>query len=162
MLTGPTTPSNLGNWYPDLGATHHVTHDPSVLVDGVSLTSADQIHVGNGQRLPIHSIGTTLIPYTQTPHINLVLKNLLLVPSITKNLISVSKFARDNKVFFEFHDTYCVVKSLGTSEVLLCGSVDEDGLYSFDGLHSSNLSKQLSVFTISSPSGLATSSFLKM
>uniref|UniRef100_A0A151UEF3 Uncharacterized protein n=1 Tax=Cajanus cajan TaxID=3821 RepID=A0A151UEF3_CAJCA len=47
----------------------------------------------------------------QNSHITLSLNNLLLVPSITKNLVSVSQFARDNDVFFEFHSNYCFVKS---------------------------------------------------
>jgi histone deacetylase 1/2 len=61
----------------------------------------------------------------------LTLNNLLLVPSITKNLISVSRFAQDNKVFFELHPTFCLVKSQATSEVLLHGIVGKDGLYRF-------------------------------
>lgn len=37
------------------------------------------------------------------PQTTLKLKNLLLVPSIIKNLVSVSQFAKDNNVYFEFH-----------------------------------------------------------
>lgn len=54
---------------------------------------------------------------------SLILQNLLLVPHITKNLMSVSKFTQDNNVFFEFHLKFCVVKSQASSEVLLCGLV---------------------------------------
>jgi hypothetical protein len=63
-----------------------------------------------------------------------VLHNLLHVPSITKNLISVSKFARDNHVFFEFHPNFCLVKSQANIEVLLYGNVGHDGLYEFPHL----------------------------
>jgi histone deacetylase 1/2 len=45
--------------------------------------------------------------------------------------MSVSKFAQDNNVFFEFHPTFCLVKSQATSEVLLHGIVGADGLYKF-------------------------------
>ena len=60
---------------------------------------------------------------------------MLLVPSITKNLLSVSRFAKDNNVFFEFHSDACFVKDQDSQTVLLIGKV-KDGLYSFD---SSNL-----------------------
>ena len=60
---------------------------------------------------------------------------MLLVPSITKNLLSVSRFAKDNNVFFEFHYDACFVKDQDSQAVILTGKV-KDGLYSFD---SSNL-----------------------
>lgn len=66
------------------------------------------------------------------PQTTLKLKNLLLVPSITKNLVSVSQFARDNNVFFEFHPDMCFVKSQVSSKILLQGSLGKDGLYQFD------------------------------
>lgn len=63
------------------------------------------------------------------PHTSLTLRNLLLVPSITKNRVCMSKFAQDNAVYFEFHPTICFVKSQVTFEVLLQGKIDKDGLY---------------------------------
>ena len=39
------------------------------------------------------------------------LDNLMHVPFITKNLVSVSKFAKDKNVLFEFHHNLCYVKS---------------------------------------------------
>lgn len=51
--------------------------------------------------------------------------------SITKNLIYVSQFTRNNGVFFEFHDYHYVVKSQVNNEVLLHDNVGLDGLYSF-------------------------------
>ena len=60
---------------------------------------------------------------------------MLLVPSITKNLLSVSIFAKNNNIFFEFHSDACFVKDQDSQGILLTGKV-KDGLYSFD---SSNL-----------------------
>ena len=60
---------------------------------------------------------------------------MLLVPSITKNLLSVSIFAKNNNIFFEFHSDACFVKDQDSQAILLTGKV-KDGLYSFD---SSNL-----------------------
>lgn len=39
------------------------------------------------------------------------LQNLMHVPNLTKNLISVLKFAHDKHVFFEFHYNVCYVES---------------------------------------------------
>lgn len=58
----------------------------------------------------------------------LALENLFHVPSITKNLISVSQFCTDNNVFFEFHSTSCFVKVEANKKVLFEGMVD-GGLY---------------------------------
>lgn len=54
---------------------------------------------------------------------SLFLSQPLHVPSITKNLIIVSKFALDNCVFFEFHLNHCLVKSQVSNEILLQGSL---------------------------------------
>ena len=52
-------------------------------------------------------------------------------PWITKNLLSVSKFATDNHVFFEFHPTFCFVKDLSTKTVLMHDQLKE-GFYVFN------------------------------
>ncbi|PNX62373.1 hypothetical protein L195_g061114, partial [Trifolium pratense] len=36
-------------WYPDSGATHHVTNNSDNLLDSVSLSGSDQVLLGNGQ-----------------------------------------------------------------------------------------------------------------
>ena len=69
----------------------------------------DHIQVGNGMNLPIKHIGNVEFSSPYTSRI-LLLKNLLHVPKITKNLFSVSKFCFDNKVFFEFHASFCFAK----------------------------------------------------
>ncbi|KAL2532943.1 cysteine-rich RLK (RECEPTOR-like protein kinase) 8 [Abeliophyllum distichum] len=58
----------------------------------------------------------------------LVLKELLHVPRIRKNLISVSKLTADNNVSVEFFPNGCVVKDLSTRKAVLQGKL-EDGLY---------------------------------
>ncbi|KAL4378894.1 hypothetical protein GQ457_02G021480 [Hibiscus cannabinus] len=49
---------------------------------------------------------------------------------ITKNLMYVSRFAKDNLVYFDFHQNSCFLKNELTREVLLEG-VEEEGLYYF-------------------------------
>ena len=54
-----------------------------------------------------------------TSYYPLILRNLLHVPYITKNLVSVSQFPRDNHVYFEFHFFVYFVKDLEMSQILL-------------------------------------------
>lgn len=122
------------HWYPDSGATHHVTNNSEFLLDGVNLPGSDQVLLGNGQGLSITSIGHTLLHSRHKNHTQFTLNSLLLVPDITKNLISASKFTKDNDVFFEFHADKCLVKSQAQSKVLLQGCLGKDGLYTFGDL----------------------------
>lgn len=86
---------------------HTSTSSPS------SYTGAEQLHMGDGTGLNIFifSIGDSQVYSTTIPSISLNLSNLLHVPDISKNLISVSKFARDDNVYFQFHSNCCFVKS---------------------------------------------------
>lgn len=59
------------------------------------------------------------------------LKNVLHVPTICKNLLSVGQFSRDNSVYFKFHPHMCFVKDIQTGTVLLVGHMHK-GLYRFD------------------------------
>lgn len=122
------------SWYPDSWATNHVTYNPNNLLDSISIPRTDQVLLGNGQGLSIFSIGGIHFTSPHQPHTTLALNNLLLVRGITKNLMSVSHFAQDNPVYFEFHLDFSVVKSQATYEVLLWGTLGQDGLYSFGNL----------------------------
>ena len=59
------------------------------------------------------------------------LNHLLHVPEITKDLLSVSKFVRDNNVFFEFHPNFCLAKDQVSKIVVLEGKL-KGVLYAFD------------------------------
>nr|KYP72250.1 hypothetical protein KK1_004838 [Cajanus cajan] len=90
------------SWYLDSRATNHLTSDVNNLQQRIEYSGPEKIHMGNGSGIGISNIGTS---YIQS------LKNLLHAPLITKNLLSISQFARENKVFFEFHPDTCLVKS---------------------------------------------------
>lgn len=87
-----------------------MTSDPQHLTHSTNFSGSDQVHMGNGQGLAITCIGSSKFTSPSHPQTTLALNDLLLVPSITKNLVSVSKFANDNWVYFEFHPTCCFVK----------------------------------------------------
>ncbi|XP_016747131.1 uncharacterized protein [Gossypium hirsutum] len=84
-----------------------------------------ELLMGNGVPTRILSVGDTVVSANSKL---LRLSNVLCVPSIRKNFLSVSQFARDNNVLFEFHPSYCVVKDIQTGETLMWGRV-RDGLY---------------------------------
>jgi hypothetical protein len=123
--------SSTGAWYPDSGASHHLTYNPNNLAYRAPYNGQDQVLMGNGQGVPIQSLGHSNFISPHTPNVHLTLKDLLHVPHISKNLLSVSKFAQDNNVVFEFHPYHCLVKSQGSNQVLLEGTVGADGLYQF-------------------------------
>lgn len=136
----PTTqeiqiPAESQTWFPDSGATHHVTPDAHHLTQGAPFSGSEQVHIGNGQGLNITSVGSSQFLSPSFPNVTLTLNDLLVVPSITKNLVLVSRFAKDNNVYFEFHPSYCCVKCQVYDRVLLKGNLGSDGLYSFQQLY---------------------------
>ncbi|KAJ1701542.1 hypothetical protein LUZ63_001321 [Rhynchospora breviuscula] len=120
----PST-SSQPTWFIDSGATTHVTADINNLSSSQSYTGPDAVHIGNGMGLPISHIGTA---HLHTSGKTLRLTNVLHVPSITKNLLSVSQLAHDNEVIIEFSSQNCVVKEQGTHKILLHGILN-NGLY---------------------------------
>ena len=65
--------------------------------------------------------------YAGNKHEHLVLKRVLVVPQITKNLLSISSLTTDNKLTIVFSDETCVVKEK-LENVLLQG-IDIGGLF---------------------------------
>jgi len=103
-LMATTSFVSATNWHLDTGDTHHLTNNMANLnIRSKDYTSSDQVLVGNGAGLQISQIGSFILTPSKTPF---VLKQLLLVPKIQKNLISVQQFCSDNLVFFEFHDHF--------------------------------------------------------
>lgn len=88
--------------------------------------------MGNGTGISIFHSGNTDL---QSPSSTFVLhlKNILHASLIKRNLMSVSKCAQDNNVFFELHPHMCLVKYQDTKHILLKGTI-KDGLYAFDNL----------------------------
>jgi hypothetical protein len=116
------------DWHPDTGATHHITNDLTKLnLTSEEYSGSDQIRVGNGLGLSISHMGSATISNSRR---QFILKQLFLVPNIFKNLISISQFATDNDVFFEFHSSYFVIKDRLTRIPLHQGPL-KNGLYQF-------------------------------
>ena len=88
-------------------------------------TGTEQIRVGNGKSLPIKHIGTS---HLFTPQNSYRLNNVLHVPNISQNLLSVQKFTTNTNTFFEFHPKSFYVKDQATQRTLL-QRPSKDGLY---------------------------------
>jgi histone deacetylase 1/2 len=115
-------------WYADTAATDHLTNDLNKITMKEHYHGKDQVQTANGTGMRITHIGQSIIPTQAQP---LHLKNILHVPSVTRNLLSVKKFTYDNNVFFEFHPWYFLVKDRDSREVLLRGGC-RGGLYNLD------------------------------
>jgi hypothetical protein len=88
--------------------------------------------------LPISHVGSALFTFSRR---QFILKQLLRVPSISINLLSVQKFSLDNSVFFEFHSSYFLIKDIQTRAILHQGRI-KDGLYQLLPSSSSSSIKQ--------------------
>lgn len=116
------------HWYPDSGATNHVTLTMATLTDVSPYTGTSQVSMGNGESVSIDNVGSSnILAGSRLLH----LRDVLHVPTVCKNLIFVGQFAKDNNVYFEFHPILCFVKDIQTGKTLLVGYM-HDGLYRFD------------------------------
>ncbi|KAG8491452.1 hypothetical protein CXB51_014834 [Gossypium anomalum] len=126
-----TTISSMAKvWYPDSGATNHITPDMANLTIASPYTGPSQVSMGNGDPVSISHIGSSNFMAGSRL---LRLQTILHVPTVCKNLMSVGQFGQDNAVYFEFHPYLCFVKDIQTKKTLLVGHMHK-GLYLFDFL----------------------------
>lgn len=81
------------NWYSDTGATDHITSDLDHLVVREQYHGGETVQVGNRACLQIMHIGSYSINIATR---SLALDDVLHVPKISIDLLSVSKLSRDN------------------------------------------------------------------
>lgn len=86
-------------WYPNTGAANQMTADGSYVTNRWDYNDSEQITVLNGNTLPIHSVGDL---HLFTSSSTFLLKDILHVPNIKANLLSVSRFVNDNDCIFLF------------------------------------------------------------
>ncbi|KAL5834537.1 hypothetical protein ACOSQ4_014034 [Xanthoceras sorbifolium] len=115
-------------WYMDSGATNHITPDFNNLVISNEYKGQERVAVGNGHKIPISYIGSSMIRSSTIPHAHLTLDKMLYVPQITKNLLSIAQLTHDNNIIVEFDDAYCFVKDKTLRRTLL-QEVLKDCLY---------------------------------
>lgn len=115
------------SWYLDSSATHHITPNLANLnMRAKEYTGSDQIKMGNGTGLDIKHIGQTKI---LTPTTSFLQHDVLHVPLMKKNLLSIHKFTKDTNTYFEFNPSCFFVKDRATGKILVQG-LSNHGLYS--------------------------------
>ncbi|KAK4262401.1 hypothetical protein QN277_027966 [Acacia crassicarpa] len=112
-------------WYMDSGANYHVSPDPDHFEE-ITPSGKSHLITCTGERSPILGIGSATIPCTLNS--NLRLRDVLYVPTATKNLLSVNRLLRDNLVHIHFTNHSCDVKDPVTRKLLPQGTPKE-GMY---------------------------------
>jgi hypothetical protein len=140
-LTAMANASNLNmtqgtgeTWLTDSGASDHITADLNNLNQPTPFKGPEQVSVGNGQNLPIQNIGNTQL---HTKLSLFKLRNVLHVPRIASNLLSVHKLCLHNNCSCYFDSNKLLIQDLPTGRVLYQG-MSENGVYP---LHSSRIFK---------------------
>ena len=114
-------------FYADSGATAQMTNQGGNLKSLRPYFGDNSIFVGNGQALPITHTGKASLKTSQG---NLDLNNVLVVPKIKKNLLSVSQLIDDNSCTFEFNSDGFVIKD--QRQQILAKGHRKGNLYAFE------------------------------
>lgn len=101
MMVSPSSTLN-DSWFLNTGATHHLTHNTTQLFNSLTYQDCNKVTIGDGKQLSILHTGSK---FFHTPPRSFNLQQVLHVPNLATDLISVSKFCHDNNTFFEFHPT---------------------------------------------------------
>lgn len=92
----------------DIGATHNVTNQLKNLFVHSDYNGDGKLTVGNSMTLPINHSGSCTLPISSS---SLCLSNVLVVPHITKKLLSISQFTKYNNTYVEFRPKHCLVRN---------------------------------------------------
>ena len=95
--------NDASDWFLDTGALAHMTPVHLTLDHSTSYMGKDCVIVGNGASLPITYTGKL------SPSPNLQLLDVLVVPHLTKNLLSISKLTNDFPLSVTFTDNFLTV-----------------------------------------------------
>lgn len=134
------------SWYLDTGASNHVTPDLSALSLQAPYNGPSEVCIGNDQNLTVTNKGSSILP---TPIHTFSLRNILHVPSLSTNLLSVKKFVADNNCSLTFDKTHFVIQDKVTNIVLHHG-LSKNGLYPIQACSSQPCSDLASLFAASS------------
>lgn len=107
----------------DTGATDHMTPVSKCLLDKKLLCNKLTFTLPTGQTTTITHTGKVALPN------NIVLHEVLFVPSFKFILLSITKLTKDNKCVVMFYPKFCLIQDSTTQKVLGIGRGEEAGLY---------------------------------
>ncbi|CAH9146518.1 unnamed protein product, partial [Cuscuta epithymum] len=139
LLTGETTEAT---WYPDSGASAHMTPSEGILQNKSIITNPTNVQVANDTNLSVSTIGNVHLPSLGRP---LCLKSVYHVPQLKFNLMSIQKLCEDNDCTAIFNKSSFFVKDNQTGATLLHAS-NKNRTYPF-----TVSSSPLALFTSSAP-----------
>lgn len=105
-------------WTTDTGASNHMTTSPGMLLNPKKYVGHDCVFIGDGSSLKINAIGDTLISDGKN---ELLLHDVLHVPQLTRNLLSVSQLTSQYPLNCEFTDKLLCIKERATGRTMLTG-----------------------------------------
>lgn len=121
------SPEKLRNWVIDSGATDHMTFEKCDISENKPVTKGGILNA-NGDIYPV--IGTGDIHLSE----KMVLKNALVVPSLSTKLISVGKLTEELNCTVLMFPTHCIFQDTLTKETLGHGT-RRGGLYYLEDLN---------------------------
>nr|XP_009767104.1 PREDICTED: uncharacterized protein LOC104218332 [Nicotiana sylvestris] len=128
-------------WIIDSGASDHMTSNKSLLLNTQTLPIPYLVSLPNGYKVKVTNIGfLTLSP-------NLILHNVLYIPSFHYNLISVYKLVARPGHIVEFTNVGCTFQGPSLKKPVVLGR-PENGLYKLFQLPATSFSCNSSTFSI--------------
>ncbi|KAM1863031.1 hypothetical protein ACFX14_003423 [Malus domestica] len=112
-------------WYPDTGATHHMTGPDTYLQSPYPYNGNHNVFMGNGDSMNITNTGNLPLSLGSS---KFTLCDVFRILVIRTNLLSIARFTKDNHVFFIFAPDFYQIYDLLTGAHLFQGPY-EDGLY---------------------------------
>ncbi|XP_077251841.1 uncharacterized protein LOC143891076 [Tasmannia lanceolata] len=112
---------SYNSWIIDSGATDHIVCSPSLL-SSVSPATSASVKLPNGNLAPVLHVGTVILSN------DLVLNQVLCVPSFSYNLLSVKKLTHDSNCFVTFFPDHCLFQDRSTKMMIGAGK-ETCGLY---------------------------------
>ncbi|KAL3538066.1 hypothetical protein ACH5RR_001432 [Cinchona calisaya] len=94
-----------------------MTNNPGILDSYSPYYGTDKVQIGDGKQLAITHIGHKIFPTKLRTY---VLRNVLVVPEICKNLISVRRFTFDNSFSMNYDSLGVFVKEPPTQTTIVC------------------------------------------
>jgi hypothetical protein len=116
---------SVETWFTDSGALDHISASSNNLSPQVPYHGQEQVSVGNGQQVLIQTIGNSQL---HTKFHKFQLQNVLHVPRIASNLLSVNKLCLHNHYSCYFDANKLLIQDLPTRRVLYKG-LSRNGVY---------------------------------